>query len=78
MTPSKKHNGEQVVSINTRIVKWFQKDGTTKIIKHKFICRIIYEQNVPSMCVRKSQKNKSRFSWKMGFSILTSRKWSFF
>jgi hypothetical protein len=49
----RKNNGEQVISIAMQTFKWFQKYSTTQIIKYKFICHIIYKQNVPIMGVGK-------------------------
>jgi hypothetical protein len=58
----RKNNGEQVISI------------TTQIIKHGFIWRIIYKQNVPNMVLRNFKKKASRLLWNIGFLILVVRK----
>jgi hypothetical protein len=58
----RKNNGEQVISI------------TTQIIRHRFIWRIIYKQNVPSMVLRNFKKKTSRLLWNIGFLRLVVRK----
>jgi len=70
----RKHNGEQVISISRRFVKWLQKDGTTGIIKHRFIWHIIYEQSVPTMCVRKFRKENIKFLMKSGLFKISQKK----
>jgi len=62
----RKNNGKQVISI------------TTQIIKHGFIWRIIYKQNVPNMVLRNFKKKASRLLWNTCFSRLVVKKWLFF
>jgi hypothetical protein len=70
----RKHSGEQVVSISRRFFKWLQKDGTTRIIKHRFIWHTIYEQSVPSACVKKFRKENIEFLMKSGFFKISHKK----
>ncbi len=70
----KKSGGEQVISIATRTLKQFQKYNTTQIIRHRFIWRIIYKHNIPSMGVKKFQEENIEVIMEYGLSKISGEK----
>jgi hypothetical protein len=70
----RKNSGEQVISITTRTLKQFQKYNTTQIIRHKFIWRIIYKQNIPNMGVKKFPEENIKVIMEYGLFEINGEK----
>ncbi len=50
----KKDKPQQILILPTKVIKQLQKNGTIQAIKHAFVWRIIYNQYVANVSVKKS------------------------